>query len=109
MANKNDKDGSREVNLEAEKRRVENRKSDPLSDVKDEILNDRSEKGPGTRLFGNLALLGFSFLLFVTGLFVAIMTSITVFGLIVGIIMMVVAVCLPFLARGNWMNKYVSK
>jgi hypothetical protein len=105
-----DTERNRDIDLNNEKQKVERNKFDPFSDVKAELSESSgSAREPGTMLFGTAVILVFSFLLFATGLYVAVTTAITVFGLIVGIIMMIVAVCIPFLAGGNWMNKFVSK
>src|SRR5215216_1786532 len=89
---------------------LRNKKFLTLTDVKDEILKDNggSREDTGSPLSGTIAIWAFSILLFATGLFVLVTTSLTVFGIVVGIIMMAAAVYIPFATRAKWMKSNIS-
>lgn len=98
---------------------IKNKKSITLEDFKGAILDDRKnsevvedegDSGKNVRrlFFGKIILWAFSILLFITGVFIALFTFYTGIGIIFGAALIIAAVCLPFVARGDWIKRYVK-
>jgi hypothetical protein len=109
----NDKEKSEEIedeeieDDEIEDKEIFSKKYFTVKDIKGAVLNDQDGTGGkfGISFLETIAIIVFSLLLFVTGVFLTVFTFYTGIGLIVGIVVMIAAVAIPFIALGRGYKK----
>ncbi len=86
--------------LGTDDRELLEKKSINMADVKSAVSDGSIGLGAeaGKNVLRTGAILIFSLLLLATGVFIAIFTSYTVLGLIIGVLMIIVAIAIPFKA-----------
>ena len=89
--------------LDTDDREVLEKKSINVADVKSAVSDSSLGLGAnaGKSVLRTGAILVFSLLLLISGVFLAIFTSYTIFGLIIGIAMIVAAIGIPFMTLGK--------
>jgi hypothetical protein len=89
--------------LTGDDRAVMEKKSITPADIKGAIIDDPmgSKGAPGGNLLKTIVVIVFSLLLLAGGIFMAVFSSITVFGIIIGIVMIIAAIAIPFYALGR--------
>jgi uncharacterized membrane protein len=104
MSNKFENKHSDDPNsLTTEDKKVLNKKGITAEDVKDALSGNEAKKAAvsGMRAPEIGFKLIFGILLVVSGILIAVFTSLTIFGIIVGAIFVIVGIALPFSSIGN--------
>lgn len=93
--------------MTADDEAVINKSTFTPKDAKDSIVGDKSvlKAQDASLSFSKIILWVFSLLLFATGIFIAVSMLYTLVGVVAGILLMVIAVSLPFVVRGDWIKR----